>query len=145
MGREQALETGKRIAEMIRGADGDPNSPCHVKIVRVSNLARAKETADLLASQIPEVERAEPDPLLNEGRCVLPTLCYVVANSIDACWFVVRLLSVQLTTPRVSYGCHSLKQTNCLFMYFQPSTHNPFGWKTESCSYGAHPGGTRTH
>lgn len=68
MGREQALETGRRIAAMIRGAEGDENSPCNVKIVRVSNLARAKETADLLASQIPGVARAEPDPLLNEGR-----------------------------------------------------------------------------
>eukprot|EP00978_Attheya_sp_CCMP212_P006441 scaffold14726_cov47-Attheya_sp.AAC.1 len=30
-------------------------------------MARAKETADIIATHIPGVERAGPDPLLNEG------------------------------------------------------------------------------
>ncbi|CAB9502658.1 protein phosphatase PGAM5, mitochondrial [Seminavis robusta] len=68
LGRKQANETGKRLAQMIRGAEGDPDSPCNIKIVRVSGMARAKETCDIIASHFPQVERAEPDPLLNEGR-----------------------------------------------------------------------------
>ena len=56
---------------MLRGVKTNPNSPCNIKVVRVSNLPRAKETADIIASYIPHVERAEPDELLNEGRCVL--------------------------------------------------------------------------
>ena len=97
MGREQALETGRRIAEMIRGAEGDSNSPCNVKIVRVSNLARAKETADLLASQILDVERAEPDPLLNEGRCVQYRMLSVFGRYTCLCLCVV----VSYICPRV--------------------------------------------
>ena len=67
LGREQADRTGKRIAEMIAGAD-DKFGPCRVKIVRVSGMKRAKETADIIASHLPGVDRAEPDGLLNEGR-----------------------------------------------------------------------------
>ena len=52
---------------MVRGAE-DSFGPCNVKVIRVSNLARAKETADIIAKSLPNVERAEPDPLLNEGR-----------------------------------------------------------------------------
>jgi len=68
LGRKQAHETGKRIAQMIQGIEGDARSPCNVKVVRVSDLARAKETADIIASHIPQVERSDPDPMLNEGR-----------------------------------------------------------------------------
>jgi serine/threonine-protein phosphatase PGAM5 len=91
LGREQADLTGKRIAEMIRGemqrhdatttttntttsTTGDDGgdcrrSPCRVKILRVSNLARAKETADIIARHLDEsVEIGSPDPLLNEAR-----------------------------------------------------------------------------
>jgi len=52
---------------MIRGAESS-FGPCSVKVIRVSNLARAKETADIIAMSLPQVERAEPDALLNEGR-----------------------------------------------------------------------------
>lgn len=68
LGRKQADLTGKRIAEMIRGAEHGTFGPCKVKVVRVSNLFRAKETADIIAQSLPRVERADPDPLLNEGR-----------------------------------------------------------------------------
>lgn len=68
LGRKQADLTGKRIAEMIRGAGSSFGAPCKVKVVRVSNLERAKESADIIAQSLPGVERAEPDPLLNEGR-----------------------------------------------------------------------------
>ena len=68
LGKQQAFLTGRRIAEMIRGVD-ESFGPCHVKIVRVSDMARAKQTADIIAAHLPaSVERADPDPLLNEGR-----------------------------------------------------------------------------
>jgi len=68
LGRKQAELTGKRLAEMIAGIDAQ-FGPCHVKTIRVSNLARAKETADIIQLELADsVERAEPDPMLNEGR-----------------------------------------------------------------------------
>mmetsp|Transcript_23465 Transcript_23465/g.34783 ORF Transcript_23465/g.34783 Transcript_23465/m.34783 type:complete len:398 (+) Transcript_23465:89-1282(+) len=68
LGREQAKLTGKRLAEMIAGID-QQFGPCGVKTIRVSNLARAKETADIIARELPDsVVKAEPDPILNEGR-----------------------------------------------------------------------------
>ena len=47
LGREQAAMTGKRLGQMIRGVN-EEFGPCKVKVVRVSNLARAKETADII-------------------------------------------------------------------------------------------------
>lgn len=70
LGREQSRLTGIRIAEMIKGIN-DTFGPCHVKAIHVSNLTRAKETADIIAQQLPQenvIERTAPDPLLNEGR-----------------------------------------------------------------------------
>lgn len=74
LGRQQAALTGERLGKLIRGVN-EEFGPCRVKVVRVSDLARAKETADIiydnmgLASSDREmVEKAEPDPLLNEGR-----------------------------------------------------------------------------
>ena len=59
---------------MIRGIN-EEFGPCRVKVVRVSDLARAKETADIIYDNMDvnnydgdAVERSEPDPLLNEGR-----------------------------------------------------------------------------
>ena len=66
--------TGKRLGQMIRGVN-EEFGPCKVKVVRVSNLARAKETADIVYENMDldnfdgeKIERTEPDPLLNEGR-----------------------------------------------------------------------------
>jgi len=68
LGREQADLTGRRLAEMIRGID-EEFGPCDVKVVRVSDMARAKETAEIISAHLPNsVERTEPDPDLNEGR-----------------------------------------------------------------------------
>lgn len=68
LGRKQAELTGKRIAEMIKGFNQD-FGPCNVTTIRVSDLTRAKETADIIAQHLPEsVKRATPDPILNEGR-----------------------------------------------------------------------------
>jgi serine/threonine-protein phosphatase PGAM5 len=53
---------------MIEGIEGTGFSGCSVKVVRVSNMARAKETADIITSHLSGVHRAEPDPDLNEGR-----------------------------------------------------------------------------
>ena len=82
LGRQQADETGKRIAEMIKGADGK-FTPCNVKVVNVSGMARANETADIIASHLPGVHRNEPDPLLNEGR--YGVFVYSVYNMILLC------------------------------------------------------------
>ena len=61
LGREQAEATGKRLAELIAAG---------VSITRmhVSDLARAKETADIIAKHLPETERTAPNPDLNEAR-----------------------------------------------------------------------------
>lgn len=67
LGRKQADLTGRRIREMLDGA-GEEFGPCRIKVVRVSNMARAKETADIICSHLPGVDRSEPDPDLNEGR-----------------------------------------------------------------------------
>lgn len=67
LGRKQADCTGRRLKEMMEGASKE-FGPCNVKVVRVSNLARAKETAEIIASHLPGVECAEPDAGLNEGK-----------------------------------------------------------------------------
>eukprot|EP00525_Craspedostauros_australis_P002385 CAMPEP_0198132610 /NCGR_PEP_ID=MMETSP1442-20131203/58688_1 /TAXON_ID= /ORGANISM="Craspedostauros australis, Strain CCMP3328" /LENGTH=302 /DNA_ID=CAMNT_0043793655 /DNA_START=16 /DNA_END=921 /DNA_ORIENTATION=- len=67
LGREQADLTGKRLREMLDGVSKE-FGPCNINVVRVSDMTRAKETADLIAAHLPAVPRAEPDPDLNEGR-----------------------------------------------------------------------------
>ena len=53
---------------MIEGFD-EKFGPCNVKTIRVSNMTRAKETANIIAQSLPEsVIRAKPDENLNEGR-----------------------------------------------------------------------------
>jgi len=76
LGRKQAELTGKRLGKLIRGVN-EEFGPCRVKVVRVSDLARAKETADIIYDNMDVdnfdgevVEKGEPDPLLNEGRSV---------------------------------------------------------------------------
>lgn len=66
LGRRQAHLTGLRLAEMIRGNDQFKSMP--VATIRVSDMTRAKETAGIIATHLPDyVEAADPDPLLNEG------------------------------------------------------------------------------
>ena len=67
LGIEQAHLTGKRIAEMMKGAE-ESFGPCNIKAVRVSGLARARETAEIIASHLPGIEVEVPDPMMNEGR-----------------------------------------------------------------------------
>eukprot|EP01082_Thalassiosira_pseudonana_P004867 g3956.t1 g3956 contig15:10972-12775(-) len=71
LGRHQAALTGQRLGALIRGVN-EEFGPCNVKVVRVSDLARAKETADIVYENMGlegvVVEKAESDPLLNEGR-----------------------------------------------------------------------------
>lgn len=68
LGRKQAELTGMRLNDILANAD------IRVRVMHVSNLTRAKETADIIAKHI-NVPRAEPDSDLNEGRpChVIPT------------------------------------------------------------------------
>ena len=76
LGRKQAQLTGQRLGEYIRGVNKD-FGPCKVRVLRVSNLERAKETAGIIYdnlalseedSEAMKIELADPDPLLNEGR-----------------------------------------------------------------------------
>ena len=69
LGREQAHLTGKRIAEMMHGAE-ELFGPCKISALRVSGLTRAIETAEIIASHLPGVGVEEHDTMLNEGRCV---------------------------------------------------------------------------
>ena len=76
LGRKQAELTGRRLGGLVRGVN-EQFGPCRVRVVRVSDLARAKETADIIYESMDlgsfggeVVGRAEPDPLLNEGRWV---------------------------------------------------------------------------
>lgn len=76
LGRKQAELTGRRLGGLVRGIS-EEFGPCRVRVIRVSDLARAKETADIIYESMDlgssfggeeVVGRAEPDPLLNEGR-----------------------------------------------------------------------------
>ena len=72
LGRRQATATGKRIAEYLKGSDNfeDPSfhGPCHLKAIRVSDMTRAKETAELIAKELGDSYKVEePDPMLNEA------------------------------------------------------------------------------
>jgi serine/threonine-protein phosphatase PGAM5 len=69
IGRLQAEYTGRRLREMIEGVEGTDFTPCTIKVVHVSTMARARETASIIMDQLPDqVVMAEPDPDLNEGR-----------------------------------------------------------------------------
>jgi broad specificity phosphatase PhoE len=64
---------------MLKGAE-EKFGPCNIKVLRVSGMARAKETAEIIASHLPTVEFAEPDLLLNEGRLVWIASCCGLAR-----------------------------------------------------------------
>eukprot|EP00549_Striatella_unipunctata_P009754 CAMPEP_0118688216 /NCGR_PEP_ID=MMETSP0800-20121206/8799_1 /TAXON_ID=210618 ORGANISM="Striatella unipunctata, Strain CCMP2910" /NCGR_SAMPLE_ID=MMETSP0800 /ASSEMBLY_ACC=CAM_ASM_000638 /LENGTH=249 /DNA_ID=CAMNT_0006585455 /DNA_START=12 /DNA_END=758 /DNA_ORIENTATION=+ len=85
LGIKQAELTGKRLAEMFKGAgdkDGAGAFPgCPIKVIRVSGMRRAKETAEVIAKYLPGVVQAEPDPRLNEGT---PAQIIPVRHDIDA-------------------------------------------------------------
>jgi len=77
LGRQQAHLTGQRLAEMMKGIEDDEKfAPCNIKLMRVSNMTRAKETASIIGEYLPKhVIRENPDPLLNEGipAQIIPT------------------------------------------------------------------------
>ena len=62
LGRQQAAETGVRLRELLKGRHQAAITVC------TSDLTRSKETAQIVAQYLPKAQRAEPDPLLNEGR-----------------------------------------------------------------------------
>lgn len=67
LGRRQAHLTGERLKEMIGGID-DKFKALPVCAIHVSGMARAKETASIMSSHLPQyIERSQPDELLNEG------------------------------------------------------------------------------
>jgi serine/threonine-protein phosphatase PGAM5 len=66
LGRTQAELTGKRLGEMQKGIN-KAFGPCSFKIIRSSDMLRAKETAEIIAKHLEGVEVAAPDELLNEA------------------------------------------------------------------------------
>jgi serine/threonine-protein phosphatase PGAM5 len=76
LGRFQARATGRRLAQIAQGSKhffpGTFNGPCHIKAIHVSDMIRAKETAELIAEQMQyytpknKLLLQPPDPLLNE-------------------------------------------------------------------------------
>jgi serine/threonine-protein phosphatase PGAM5 len=78
LGRKQAEYTGQRLAKLMlptvpSSTDKDSFVPvvhCRIKAIHVSGMARAKETARIIASHLGENGRmivTDPDPLLNEA------------------------------------------------------------------------------
>lgn len=51
----------------MKGAE-DSFGSCHIKALRVSGLARARETAEIIASHLPGFKVEDPDAMINEGR-----------------------------------------------------------------------------
>jgi serine/threonine-protein phosphatase PGAM5 len=70
LGRLQAIRTGKRLREIMNGSESFAftkfRGPCPISAIRVSNMARARETADLIAAEL-GLQVEEPDPDLNEA------------------------------------------------------------------------------
>jgi serine/threonine-protein phosphatase PGAM5 len=81
LGQSQARHTGRRLAALMNQGTSSKHgsipathtSPCEIKSVYVSCMARAKETADIIVKELnakvsnSTMFRAEPDALLNEG------------------------------------------------------------------------------
>ena len=75
LGRRQAVKTGRRLAQIANGSnrfkDIATRGPCPIKVIRVSNMRRAKETAELIARELKrnsyEVQMTLPDEDLNEA------------------------------------------------------------------------------
>jgi serine/threonine-protein phosphatase PGAM5 len=75
LGRVQAHRTGLRLMQLAQGnlaslgLIGD--SPCHFTKLHVSDMQRAKETAQIIASYlvptVPAMQVLDPDPMLNEA------------------------------------------------------------------------------
>lgn len=70
LGRLQAIRTGKRLKEMMQGAQHfdskEFRGPCPIKAIHVSNMTRAKETAELIAAEL-GMSVSTPDADLNEA------------------------------------------------------------------------------
>jgi serine/threonine-protein phosphatase PGAM5 len=70
LGRLQALRTGRRLKEMMMGTQTFPTresrGPCRIKAIHVSDMTRAKETAELLAAEL-GMSVCTPDADLNEA------------------------------------------------------------------------------
>eukprot|EP00934_Nitzschia_sp_Nitz4_P003878 Nitzschia sp. Nitz4//scaffold159_size51929//17441//18498//NITZ4_006874-RA/size51929-augustus-gene-0.79-mRNA-1//-1//CDS//3329537559//3868//frame0 len=70
LGRYQAILTGRRLRELMEGCNHfekeEFRGPCKIKSIVVSDLRRAKETAELIAQEL-DMNVSTPDPDLNEA------------------------------------------------------------------------------
>lgn len=69
LGKKQAHLTGQRLVALLKGVDDPKFTPIRVVAMHVSDLTRAKETAAIIESYMPEeIRLSPPDANLNEGR-----------------------------------------------------------------------------
>lgn len=100
VGVQQADMTGRRLAAMSAAVNGVPISRIHV-----SDMRRARETADAIARQLPaDVVCTPPDPDLNEGTPTQPVPDYGVVASIE---------QVQKDGPRAEKAFHRYFHCGC--------------------------------
>ena len=98
LGRRQAEATGDRLAALLKPALTTEGREADVR-VHCSTLARAKETADLIATRLaPHVVRLPPDPLLSEGN---------PAPDMPGCWFA-DAPSILVEGARIEAGFRAL-------------------------------------
>merc|ERR1712106_281646 len=76
LGRLQAEETGKRLALLYKkyiektDQNGDPTASANVHVTK-SSMTRATETADIILTQLPQIEHGACD-LIREGAPCMP-------------------------------------------------------------------------
>jgi len=95
LGRHQAAKVGDRLAELLRPALTTTGRETHVRL-HVSTLTRARETADIIASRLPDhVRRIEPNPLFVEGVPPAHTIPYMARGGEEYLWGRARDLHIE--------------------------------------------------
>ncbi|CAE7222806.1 Rabl2 [Symbiodinium pilosum] len=74
LGREQSAKLAQRLLADRLGVKKDRYGEVQIQYrgIWVSNVTRAQQTAEILASYLPDVPLNEPDPLLAEGKPTVP-------------------------------------------------------------------------
>lgn len=74
LGREQSAKLGQRLLSERLGLKKDRYGEVQVQYsgIWVSTVTRARQTAEILSSYLPDVPVQDPDPLLAEGKPTVP-------------------------------------------------------------------------